>query len=46
MCPMSLENVIKLLIYFFFSTLLEFVKRREKMKKEMLQLAIEIAEKR
>ncbi|WAR06166.1 EPC1-like protein [Mya arenaria] len=27
-------------------TLLEFVKRREKMKKEMLQLAIEIAEKR
>jgi len=29
-----------------FRTLLEFVKRREKMKKEMLQLAIEIAEKR
>ncbi|XP_045207305.1 enhancer of polycomb homolog 1-like [Mercenaria mercenaria] len=27
-------------------TLLEFVKRREKMKKEMLQLAIEVAEKR
>ena len=30
----------------YYSTLLEFIKRREKTKKEMLQLTIEVAEKR
>lgn len=32
--------------YFHFSTLLELLKRREKSKKELLQLTIEILEKR
>ena len=37
---------LKRLLHIFYSTLLEFIKRREKTKKEMLQLTIEVAEKR
>ena len=39
-------NVKSYKYFCYFSTILEMIKRREKAKKEMLQLTIEIMEKR